>query len=289
MRMRTEKEMLDLILGVAQRDERVRVVGMNGSRTNENAPGDAFQDYDVVYVVTDMRGYLEDPSWVDVFGERIILQMPEAMEMFPPELGNWFSYLMLFADETRIDLLLVPLEELEMYLRDDKLIRILLDKDGRVPPMPPPTDKDYWTRKPTAKAYNDCSNEFWWLATYVVKGLCRKELLYAIDHLAMMRRMLFIMLSWEVSHSLGYSKNMGKSFKYLPGYLPRQVAQAVMQTFQTDSGDAVWRALWLCCELFSESGGRVAKLLGFPYPEYDKKVTPYLKRMSSSYIGELGV
>ena len=49
--MRTEREMTALILGVAERDARVRAVFMNGSRANPNAPRDIFQDYDIVYVV----------------------------------------------------------------------------------------------------------------------------------------------------------------------------------------------------------------------------------------------
>jgi len=42
--MRTEKEMLDLILGVANRDSRIRAVYMNGSRANPNVKKDIFQD-----------------------------------------------------------------------------------------------------------------------------------------------------------------------------------------------------------------------------------------------------
>lgn len=48
--MRNEKERFDLILGVAERDERIRAVYINGSRTNPNVPKDMFQDYDIVYV-----------------------------------------------------------------------------------------------------------------------------------------------------------------------------------------------------------------------------------------------
>ena len=48
--MRSEEEMMHLILQVAKDDERVRAVYLNGSRTNPNAPKDCFQDYDVVYV-----------------------------------------------------------------------------------------------------------------------------------------------------------------------------------------------------------------------------------------------
>ena len=51
--MRTEQQMLDLILETARCDERIRAVIMNGSRTNPNAPRDPFQDFDIVYIVTD--------------------------------------------------------------------------------------------------------------------------------------------------------------------------------------------------------------------------------------------
>ena len=46
--MRSEQEMLDLILDTARRDDRIRAVIMNGSRANPNAPRDMFQDFDVV-------------------------------------------------------------------------------------------------------------------------------------------------------------------------------------------------------------------------------------------------
>ena len=113
--MRTEQEMMDAVLGFARRDERIRVVGMEGSRTNIHAPRDEFQDYDISFLVTDMASFQQSDNWLDAFGPRIILQKPEAMELFAPELGNWFSYLMLFRDGAKMDLTLVPLEELPLY------------------------------------------------------------------------------------------------------------------------------------------------------------------------------
>jgi aminoglycoside 6-adenylyltransferase len=62
--MRSESEILELILNTARRDERVRAVIMNGSRINPNAPKDFFQDYDVVYLVTEKDSFLADPSWI---------------------------------------------------------------------------------------------------------------------------------------------------------------------------------------------------------------------------------
>lgn len=94
--MRTEKEMLDLILSKAKEDERIRFVAMEGSRTNVNVSKDEFQDYDITYAVTDMDSFIKDDAWLECFRKRIMMQKPEAMSLFPPELGNCFSYLMLF-------------------------------------------------------------------------------------------------------------------------------------------------------------------------------------------------
>jgi aminoglycoside 6-adenylyltransferase len=77
MTTRSEKEMFDLILGVAKADDRIRAVVLNGSRANLSARRDCFQDYDIVFVVKDIRPFTRDHSWIDVFGERMILQMPD--------------------------------------------------------------------------------------------------------------------------------------------------------------------------------------------------------------------
>ncbi len=65
--MRTEQELYDLILAFARKDERIRVVAMNGSRANPNAPRDAFQDYDIVFLVTDMDSFLADDGLAGLF------------------------------------------------------------------------------------------------------------------------------------------------------------------------------------------------------------------------------
>lgn len=279
--MRTENEMLDLILDYAKSDERVRAVTMEGSRTNPNAPRDLFQDYDISYHVTEMESYLRNPSWIDVFGERIILQMPEDMSMFPPELGARFSYLMLFADGNRIDLTLIPVEEVEAYCKEDKLMKVLLDKDGRFPELPASTDEDYWVKRPTAEWFADCCNEFWWVSTYVAKGLWRKEMLYAQEHLnRYVRPMLIKMLEWQAGIGTGFAVSAGKNGKYLENYLPEPSWRTLMATYADGSYESVWNALFAAGELFRRTAVHVAGDLGFEYPEEDdRRVTAYLKRV----------
>lgn len=105
--MRTEKEIYDLVLNFAFQDERIRIVTLEGSRTNVNIPKDNLQDYDITFFVIDMGEFLKSDDWLSVFGNRIMMQKPEDMELFPPE-EKGFSYIMLFDDGVKIDLTLLP-------------------------------------------------------------------------------------------------------------------------------------------------------------------------------------
>lgn len=273
--------MFDMILDFARQDERIRVVAMNGSRANPNAPRDSFQDYDIVYVVTEMASYLADDAWLEVFGRRVIMQKPEGMELFPPDGKPRFSYLMLYEDGNRIDLSLMPLEELGNYLKEDSMLRVLLDKDGRVPALPESSDSDYWIKRPTPGMFNDYCNEFWWLSTYVAKGLARAELPYANAHVDYMRDQLMTMLSWQVGLEKGFNFSIGKQFKYLQRYISASAWQQLCATWNAGSPDACEKALRGMLTLFREVSKDVAERFGYQYPDYDAKV--------SDYLGNLGI
>lgn len=270
-----------MVLGYAEKDDRIRAVSMEGSRVNKNAPKDLFQDYDISYFVTDMDSFISDKSWIDIFGDRIIIQTPEAMSLFPPELGGWFSYLMLFEDGNRIDLKLIPANETAEYLKKDKLIRILLDKDGLFPDNIEPSDEDYRVKKPSKAFYDDCCNEFWWVCTYVAKGLWRKEILYANDHLNnYVRPALLRMLEWRAGILTDFTVSTGKNNKYLERYVSEEEWQKLLETYRNDSYEAVRSALFITIDLFRDVSRLVARELGYTYNEDDdKKVTLYLSRV----------
>lgn len=278
--MRSEQQMIHMILNVAQADERIRAVGMNGSRTNPNAPKDPFQDYDIVYLVTDMHSFINDLNWLDVFGERMMMQTPEDMSMFLAELGGKYSYLMLFEDGNRIDLILAPIEERDNYYHEDKLTEILLDKDYNPPNIPSPTDEDYWVQTPSAEYFADCCNEFWWVSTYVAKVLWRREILYAQDHLNRVRTMLIKMLEWRVGIEMNFFVSIGKSGKYLERYLSEDDWEMLFLTYARGCYEGVWKALFMMTELFEKSAEFVANTLYFEYPyEESQNIMGYLKHI----------
>jgi aminoglycoside 6-adenylyltransferase len=100
--MRTEAMVMNQLLQYAHHDDKVRAVILNGSRVNPNVTKDLFCDYDLIFVVTDPKQYLEHQEWIESFGELIIMQQNN----FETDRGeDEYIFLMLFADGVRIDLI----------------------------------------------------------------------------------------------------------------------------------------------------------------------------------------
>ncbi|MCL1878518.1 MAG: aminoglycoside 6-adenylyltransferase [Defluviitaleaceae bacterium] len=158
--MRTEQEMMELILRVANADERIRAVSMEGSRANPAVQKDKFQDYDISYYVTDVAPYFNNPEWIFAnFGKPLIMQMPENLREADND-GD-FCYLIIFPDGNRIDLGI----KAEAYIDDGEPSITLLDKDngnGFRPEMPLHDDKFWHIKPPTLLDWVSCTNNFWW-------------------------------------------------------------------------------------------------------------------------------
>jgi len=280
--MRTEQQMLDLILDTARCDERIRAVIMNGSRANPNAPRDFFQDFDIVYLVTDVSPYVKNLEWIQRFGEMMILQMPEDMQDPPAEDKGYFVYLMQFADGNRIDLGIYPLSQLDEVRNDSQSI-LLLDKDGVVGSFPPASDKDYLPKSPTAKLFADCCNEFWWVSPYVAKGLWRKEILYAKSTLdEYVRPQLMKMLTWHIGMQTEFQISPGKLGKYFQKYLEPELWDMLLKTYADARYGNTWESLFTMCDLFRRAAVPIADRFGFEYPfDDDRRVSAHLEHVRS--------
>ncbi|MDE5055799.1 aminoglycoside 6-adenylyltransferase [Niallia taxi] len=287
--MRTEQEMHELILNVAKGDNRIRAVYMNGSRANPKVKKDILQDYDIVYVVTKTGLFIEDEAWIHVFGELIMLQEPDRMDLaagLEVDVSRSYSYLMLFTDGNRIDLHIETKEAmLEQYGKDSLTIP-LLDKDGILPEIPFASDHSYYVKEPTAIRYFHVCNEFWWCQQNVAKGIWRKEIPYAKNmEETIVRPMLDEMVSWWIGMNYNFQVSSGKMGKYFREYLPEEYWDMYRQTYGDSSDENMWQSLFMMNDLFRLLGEEVAKQQNLSYPaEDDIKMTKYLKRLRSMPI-----
>ena len=281
--MRTEKEMLDLIINTAKEDERIRAVIMNGSRVNPHVKRDCFQDFDIMYVVKDIQSFTSNHNWIHRFGEIMIVQMPEEMSLVPPDGDGKFPYLMQFMDGNRIDLTLVPVDLTKKFVGQDSLSKLLLDKDNCMEEFPPASDKDYLIKKPTEKEFLGCCNEFWWCSTNVAKGLWREELSYAKGMLeGPVRDMFIVMLEWHIGMKTDFTVNTGKFGKHFEQYIEEDMWEQFKRTFSNAEYENIWESFFVMGDLFREVANEIANTYEYQYPQdEDDKVTNYLKHVKA--------
>ena len=273
--MRAETEMLDLILQTAKTLQ-VKAVAMSGSRTNQNAPKDEFQDYDVVYVVDDLDNLTRDLSWLDYFGKRIIEQ--EVV------LDHRRLYLMLFEDGNRIDLTLCPKDHIQEWVNSEADYTVLQDEKGLfVPYFPSP--QRYWTSPASPIDFEKVCNEFWWVSTYVVKEISRNQLIYATDHLyGICQQELLKILAWQVASDRG-RVDVGKNYKYLFNYLPAEKEKEFSNLLDFSSIEKLTQSLFTTMKFFHQEAQYLAQKMGF---NYDREVAEKMIQYAEERVKKFG-
>lgn len=264
--MRDEATMYKLILDIANEDDKILAVYMNGSRVNVNAPKDIFQDYDIVFVVKETKPFIKDKNWIHKFGNILYMQYPDEHPDFPSDKENFYGWLMQFDDGNRIDLHVETVTHAKEHILDDKLCRILLDKEDILPKVLEPTDADYYVRKPSEAQFRACVNEFWWCSNNLAKGLWREEMPYVQDMANfVVRKQLEKMLSWKVGLKTDFSVSIGKSAKYLHKWLDEEEYQLYLSTYFGGDMEEAWNAVLLMCDLFAAVTASVASGLNYTY------------------------
>lgn len=271
--MRDEATMYKLILDIANEDDKILAVYMNGSRVNVNAPKDIFQDYDIVFVVKETRPFIKDKNWIHKFGNILYMQYPDEHPDFPSDQENFYGWLMQFDDGNRIDLHVETVTHAKEHILDDKLCRILLDKEDILPKVLEPTDADYYVRKPSEAQFRACVNEFWWCSNNLAKGLWREEMPYVQDMANfVVRKQLEKMLSWKVGLKTDFNVSVGKSAKYLCKWLDKEEYQAYLSTYFGGDMEEAWNAVLLMCDLFASVTASAANKLGYTYDANEGEV-----------------
>ena len=282
MRTRTEEEILKVIIGFAESDHRIRAVLMNGSRVNPNAPQDPFQDYDIDILVTEVEPFRNESFVVPRFGDAIVVEQPLIGPWPPADAdGPYHNYNMQLVDGNRVDPSFHHVETLPDRL-EDSLTTVLLDKDGRVSFLPPPSEASYLATKPTPELYYGCCTGFFFtLGAHIPKTIWRKKLpLLKFFIEASLRSSLVMMLEWEIGIRQGFDRSIGFKGKHLEKYLAPEVWRDYEKTFVGSDYEDLWESLFLSYRIFKKAAEYVASECGFTYPkEKGAKVLAFLEHV----------
>lgn len=275
--MRSDIEMMNTIMNIAESDERILAAYLKGSRTNPKVPKDIYRDFDVMYVVKETKSFIRNPEWLNNFGEIVLKQEQDDDFGYGERFGirnhydQSYSWLLLFKDGNRIDIGVEILSVMQKGVNRNKLFVPLMDKIDCLPQLPQPTDEDFYIQRPTEKKYRGCCNEFYWCLCDVAKGIARDELPFAMaTYNTLVRNMLEQMLNWYIGLNMNYSVSCGKLNKYLKKYLPEELYNKYLKTYTDSDYDHFWRAIGESCILFRKTAFLVAEYFHFVYPENDE-------------------
>ncbi len=282
--MRSEREMLELIINTAKEDERIRGVIMSGSRADTHAPKDIYQDYDIIYFVTDVAPFWNNTAWLEEkFGGISLLQTPEIMSLIPPDNDGSFVFLTIFEDGNRIDLNITS----DPYIDDGEPVIVLLDKTGELSGIKP--REGFWYIKPPAeKLFHDCCNEFHWCLNNVAKGIARDELPYVMEMFNnYVRNGLNIMTDWYIGAENDFKVSAGKMGKYYKKYLPEELYKMYAATYSDSDYDNIWRAVFTACALFRRLAEAIAEKFGYTYNiSEDENIIDYMNKVKNNLLGD---
>lgn len=274
--MRNEQEVINQILTFAENNDMVRAVLLNGSRVNPNVENDIFSDYDIIFIVTEPKYFLKDQEWINYFGEILIMQQNSINENDQ----EWYIFLMIFSDGIRIDLSFRTPEDINAHF-DDSLTVKLLDKDNIIKEFASPNEASYYTRKPTKEQFAKRVNNFWWVSTYIAKGIWREELTYAKHSLdVIVRYDLEKLLEWYIGMNHNWEINIGTYGKWLEKLLPIEFWDSYKKTYAGYDYEEIWYSLFEAGKLARLVGIEIANHLGYEYPnDDDERVTEFLHKI----------
>jgi aminoglycoside 6-adenylyltransferase len=276
------------LVGWAEQRDAIRAMLLTSTRAVPNAKIDVLSDYDVILVVEDVRPFFEDRTWIEDFGEVLVVYW-DPLHPDPDfgieQVGNVTQY----RDGLKIDFTVWPLEILRLIAQAAALpaeldagYRVLLDKDHLTDDMLAPTYSAYIPARPTNEEYQTHINDFLTDAPYVAKCLWRDELLpakWCLDY-DMKHVYLRVVLEWRIELDHGWSAPTGNLGKGLKKRLPPEVWSELEASYAGAAIADNWESLYRTMALFRRVAIEVGEVLGYAYPhDLDRRVTAFVQEI----------
>lgn len=249
----------------------VRAALLIGSRASPEGARDGYSDHDVVLFLVPGHRLAERDEWLETFGRPLIIfrdTMEHRSETVPTRLVQYRGGHRIDFTLSRVDLLRRIADQgvLPDWLAAG--YRVLVDHEGLVARLPPPSTMAYVPRPPSGGEYREVVEEFWWEALYVAKHVGRGELLparYSLESV-LRYRCLVPMLEWYVQIDRRWEQSVGvrgSGLRWLLEPADREKLDATYAGATLRGHDAALDAM---IELFSHAARCVARDLGYVYP-----------------------
>ena len=283
--MRTEKDIIDLVIKTAAEDEAVRAV----IRTDLLPVRKNLRAYNFYFVVNDIRRFDDDGVFETCFGERALLFRGD--RNYPDMFPGAKAHLMVFRDGVTIAVHIMDKDTFlaryngadthENVWIGDTFVK-LLDKDGALPHIERLEEtQTMFAEMPDEQQFIGCCNEFWWVMKTFAEYTLRRELLPAMFYLNnAVRGLLNDMLRRHIYLREGRPVDMGILDSNMERLLEPELYQLCQKTYPDADFAHIHSAREAAADLWSIAARSVAERCGFIYPhETEQAMREFIRRL----------
>lgn len=265
----------DILLDIGRKSENIRLMLMTGSRVNPLASRENHEDYDLIYGAKDPMVLLEDPSFLE--GLEPIFIYSENYK--PSNKGKEsVNFKVLTSWQTKVDIEIVPLDDLDRVLTNNTLLSLVMDKDNLIKKLPLASDISYRVMRPTKNEFELAVYEFFAGVIDQVPYLYRKSYIGSIQEKRKLEDGINRMLAWDLAYKGDFKLNFGKNYMDLEKHMDENQVKSLYRTMEYKDIDTMWEALFASMGFFRSLGLGVGERLNYPYPKkMDVAITSYVR------------
>jgi aminoglycoside 6-adenylyltransferase len=283
-----KEEFIPSFLRWAEGQPLVRAALLTSTLAIPGADVDILSDFDVILILSDVRPFFEDWSWLGDFGT-VLAKYCDPLESRDGFLksGNVTQY----ENGLKIDFTLWPVGLLQKIAAAPALpdeldagYRVLLDKDQLTRDLTAPTYRGYIPSPPTEAEYLRRIEEFFLDTGYTAKYLWRGDQMAAktlLDYFVKDEH-LRPMLEWHMEIKHQWSLKPGLHGRGLQKWLRGDLWAELGDTYTGFGVEENWQALDRTIALMRKVAQEVGAHLGYAYPaELDRRAVGYVKAVKN--------
>lgn len=267
----------NILLDIGRKTENIRLMLMTGSRVNPLASRDRYEDYDIIYGAKDPKALLEDPSFLEDLDPIFIYS-----ENYKPynKAKESVNFKVLTSWQTKVDIEIIPLEDLDRVLTNNTLLSLVMDKDNLIKKLPLASDISYRVMRPTKNEFEMAVYEFFAGVLDLLPYLYRKSYIGSIQEKRKLEDGINKMLAWDLAYKGDFKVNFGKNYKDLENYMDDGQLEALYKTMDYRDIDTMWEALFTSMSFFRSLGLGLGQRLNYAYPKkMDVAITSYVREV----------
>ncbi|MBX3085588.1 MAG: aminoglycoside 6-adenylyltransferase [Anaerolineae bacterium] len=243
----------------------IRAIIVVGSQARRDHPADRWADLDLMMFVNDMTLYLGETAWLSNFGTLwLCLPFEQA--------GEEPQRLAVFEGGQKVDCHFFAVSELVKMVEAGTLEDVyqrgyyaLIDKDGLVARLPPPSYVLPAQNPPASDEFALMVTRFWYEALQTAKTIRRRDLWVVKGWDMGLKHTLLWFIAWHARAMNGWNHDTWHAGRFMLDWTDAETKQALDGLFGHFDPVDSWRALFATITLYQHLAREIALRLGYTY------------------------